>query len=160
MVTYFFFLDSHDISIFEESRPFALWKEFVWLFPHGSSQVRHLRRNTTWMKWFSGRFVTRGMLWRWFRGWWCCLIARWKRGQDSFRMTPALILRPTADLLGEVQHFFVGSPYPWVPHIRAQRATDLDWSIPGFRWDGVLEPIACRHHGTAVDVFTLRIYPR
>lgn len=39
---------------------------------------------------------------------------RW--GHNSFRMI-TLILLPTAKLLSEVQHLFVGLPYPLGPHM-------------------------------------------
>lgn len=82
--------------------------------------VRHFGKNTTWMKWFSGKFITRGMLW-----WVVPLLVtlssitwlRWEH--NSFRMT-TLILLPTANLLSEAQHFFVGPPLG--PHMWMQRA--------------------------------------
>lgn len=79
--------------------------------------VRHLGKNTTWMKWFSGMFITRGMLW-----WVVPLLVTlssitWLRwGHNSFRMI-TLILLPTAKLLSEVQHLFIGPPYPLGPHM-------------------------------------------
>ena len=121
--------------------------------------VRHFGKNTTWMKWFSGKFITRGMLW-----WVVPLLVTlssitWLRwGHNSFRMT-TLILLPTANLLSEAQHFFVGPPYPLGPHMWMQRA-GCELSISNLVWERVLEPILCGYQRTTVVLFTLRMHSR
>ena len=121
--------------------------------------VRQFGKHTTWMKWFSGKFITRGMLW-----WVVPLLVTlssitWLRwGHNSFRVI-TLILLPTANLLSEVQHFFVGPPYPLGPHTWMQRA-GCELSISHLVWEHVLESILCGYQRTTVVLFTLRMYPR
>ena len=114
MPTSFFSFGIYNINIVNKSPDHLPCRVHLSDYFH---MVRHLGKNTTWMKWFSGMFITRGMLW-----WVVPLLVTlssitWLRwGHNSFRMI-TLILLPTAKLLSEVQHLFIGPPYPLGPHM-------------------------------------------